>query len=356
MAKEEKNTHEIYTETKTRMEEYSEKYDLAIVTAFCGEEPDPERTKKMERLLSKLLYGYSLIERRFEDGSFEETFLIVSPDAILYENFRSTILSMADIFDRQAFILWSARYREGSVYMEDEPGEYVKQDTFTEFNIENLMQIVRNGFEKGSLHSELLSVTEKTGIGGGCSAYYGHRRARRELLDNSSSVKHACCFTGHRPERLGIPEEEVIRWLEEQIRQAVKDGYTNFISGMQRGVDIWAAEAVLKLKEEGAPVRLIASSPFEGMESRWDQVWQERYKRILSEADEVHYISSTPGRSAFFRRNRWMVDNSTRLIGVFTGAPGGTEETIKYARKKIKYPESIKSNREIVLMEFPEIN
>lgn len=184
MAKEEKNPHEIYTETKTRMEEYSDKHDLAIVTAFCGEEPDSERTKKMERLLSKLLYGYSLIERRFEDGSFEETFLIVSPDAILYENFRSTILSMADIFDRQAFILWSARYREGSVYMEDEPGEYVKQDTFTEFNIENLMQIVRNGFEKGSLHSELLSVTEKTGIGGGCSAYYGHRRARRELLES----------------------------------------------------------------------------------------------------------------------------------------------------------------------------
>ena len=186
MAKEEKTTHEIYTETKTRMEGYSEKYDLAIVTALCGEEPDPKSTKEMKAFLSRLLYGYSVIERRFEDGSFEETFLIVSPDAVLYENFRSTILSIADIFDRQAYVLWSARYWEGSVYMEDEPGEYMQQDIFTEFNIENLMQTVRNGFEKGSLDSEVLSVTEKSGIGGG-SAYYGHRRARRELLESLDS-------------------------------------------------------------------------------------------------------------------------------------------------------------------------
>ena len=64
-------------------------------------------------------------------------------------------------------------------------------------------------------------------------------------------TKHACAFTGHRPERLEAPEEEVKKWLEEKLRKAVNDGYTDFITGMQRGVDLWAAEILMKLKREG---------------------------------------------------------------------------------------------------------
>ncbi len=38
-------------------------------------------------------------------------------------------------------------------------------------------------------------------------------------------IKYACCFTGHRPERLDMAETEVIAWLDEQIHKAVEDGY-----------------------------------------------------------------------------------------------------------------------------------
>ena len=143
--------------------------------------------------------------------------------------------------------------------------------------------------------------------------------------------EHACAFTGHRPERLNQPEAEVIAWLEKEIERAVEAGYTQFITGMQRGVDIWAAESVLRLKAKGKPVRLIAAIAFRGMENQWDADWKKRYHRIRCNADEVHYISNKPGRSAFFQRNNWMVDHSSRLIAVYTGAPGGTKETIKYA-------------------------
>ena len=73
-------------------------------------------------------------------------------------------------------------------------------------------------------------------------------------------LNQTCTFTGHRPERLELPEKQVIQWLDEQIRQAINDGYTEFITGMQRGVDIWAAEAVLKLRNEGKPIRLLPQS------------------------------------------------------------------------------------------------
>ena len=149
-----------------------------------------------------------------------------------------------------------------------------------------------------------------------------------------SKYIHACSFTGHRPERLEMSAKKVIDWLNEQIDKAIADGFTEFISGMQRGVDIWAAEVVLKRKKEGADVRLIAACAFRGMENRWENDWQERYKKILSEADEIHYIGDYPGRVAFFKRDEWMVDHSARLIGVFTGAPGGTKKTIEYGKKK----------------------
>ncbi|MCR5652950.1 MAG: DUF1273 domain-containing protein [Ruminococcus sp.] len=159
---------------------------------------------------------------------------------------------------------------------------------------------------------------------------------------NNKNIEHTCTFTGHRPERLEVPKKQVIDWLYKQIKQAADEGYTEFITGMQRGVDLWAAEAVLKLRREGRQIRLIAACAFKGMENRWDMNWQIRYHHVLSHSDEVHYISDTPGRKAFYARNHWMVDRASRLIAVYSGAPGGTKETIEYARK---------NGRSVVLLE-----
>ncbi len=148
-------------------------------------------------------------------------------------------------------------------------------------------------------------------------------------------IKHACSFTGHRPERLnGLSEETVISWLSEQIKAAIEDGYTDFITGMQRGVDLWAAEIILEIRKENDSIRLICACAFPGMEKEWEQSWQERYQNVLKNADGQQYIGKRPGRKAFFDRNEWMVDHSSRLIAVYTGAHGGTLETIKYAQKK----------------------
>ena len=38
---------------------------------------------------------------------------------------------------------------------------------------------------------------------------------------NEIDIKHACSFTGHRPEKLEMAEDEVVAWLEKQIRKAV---------------------------------------------------------------------------------------------------------------------------------------
>lgn len=153
------------------------------------------------------------------------------------------------------------------------------------------------------------------------------------LASETELRQHWCCFTGHRPEKLDQPERVIVAGLEREIRAAVNDGFMTFISGMARGVDIWAAEIVLRFKAEGLPLHLICAIPYQGFEAPWPQEWQLRYSAVLSAADEIVFVCSGRGRRCYQLRNKWMVDRSARLIAVFNGEPGGTKNTIDYAAR-----------------------
>lgn len=77
------------------------------------------------------------------------------------------------------------------------------------------------------------------------------------MLTEEQKRMHRVCFTGHRPEKLKQSESVIVKSLETAIKDAIADGKNVFISGMARGVDIWAAEIVLRLRKEGANVKLI---------------------------------------------------------------------------------------------------
>ena len=73
-----------------------------------------------------------------------------------------------------------------------------------------------------------------------------------------------CCFTGHRLEKLKRSEEEIKKGLKESILKAIHDGYTTFITGMARGVDIWAGQIVLRLRQHNPELRLIVALQYPG--------------------------------------------------------------------------------------------
>ena len=122
--------------------------------------------------------------------------------------------------------------------------------------------------------------------------------------------------------------------LRREIEVAIDEGHTDFITGMARGVDIWAAEVVLEMRESGMPVRLICTSPYAGFEKNWSEEWQYRYSTVLDKADLVLFICKRYSRSCFQIRNEWMVDHANRVIAVFNGEKGGTKNTIEYARAR----------------------
>ena len=149
------------------------------------------------------------------------------------------------------------------------------------------------------------------------------------------------CFTGHRPEKIcqpfdenAAPVRELRHRLQERILRAVDEGYTTFLCGMARGVDLWAGEMVLALQEPFRRLELVAVQPYPAQFRRWPPEWGKRYERVLRSCDEVVTISPAYRPDCYHRRDRYMVDHASRLIGVWReGSPGGTAYTIDYARR-----------------------
>ena len=142
---------------------------------------------------------------------------------------------------------------------------------------------------------------------------------------------YRCCFTGHRPEKLIRSEKAIKAALRKQIKQAVKDGFTVFITGMARGVDLWAAEIVLDLRKRNNSVKLICAIPHEDFEAQWSADWKQRYHYVQNNADLVRVIGKSYHPGVYQLRNEWMVNHSARVIAVFNGQLGGTKNTIDYA-------------------------
>jgi len=158
-------------------------------------------------------------------------------------------------------------------------------------------------------------------------------RKKEKLPQNTEAELrlHRCAFAGHRPERIRGMEAEIISGLRKEILAAIEDGYTTFITGCSRGVDLWAADIILELRRSNKSLRLICAVPFEGFESRWPVDWIKHYEAVRKQADWVEIICPSYSTDAYQKRNIWLVNRSTRLIAVWDGLPSGTENTIDFA-------------------------
>lgn len=158
--------------------------------------------------------------------------------------------------------------------------------------------------------------------------------ARRGIDMNKIHRQHCCCFTGHRPEKLHRDAQGAITALATAIDRAIAEGYTTFISGMAKGIDIWAAEIVLNRRAQNPEIKLICAVPYPGFELGRKDEWTERILRIMFEANSVKFVREKYSRSVFQIRNIWMVDHSSLLIAAYDGEAGGTKNTIDYALRE----------------------
>ncbi|MBQ8808058.1 MAG: DUF1273 family protein [Clostridia bacterium] len=153
-----------------------------------------------------------------------------------------------------------------------------------------------------------------------------------------------CCFTGHRPEHLlWISKEDTDRCqklketLSDVIDSAINDGYTDFYCGMARGIDTYAAEAIIDKMQNNKNLRLHAVLPCPDQQLNWPQKDKDRFEKILAKTSTKTIISPLYTDTCMLSRNRFMVDNSDRLIAVWNGFfKGGTAYTVRYAKNENK--------------------
>ena len=150
-----------------------------------------------------------------------------------------------------------------------------------------------------------------------------------------------CCFTGHRPQDLGFAPggaaEQALknRIAGETLRLIAEQNVRHFISGMALGVDTYAAQAVLRLRELYPDVTLECALPCKGQDRRWKKADREEYARILAAADRVTLLQESYTSFCMQLRDAYMVEQADIVLAVWNGCEtGGTAYTVNCARKR----------------------
>jgi len=151
----------------------------------------------------------------------------------------------------------------------------------------------------------------------------------------------ACAFTGHRPRNLPWKYDETSldcvqlkRVLEYQILQLIERGVMEFYTGLAQGVDTWAAQIVLQLRERNPGLRLHCVLPCRNQAENWVAVAKELHQHIQHQADTVVTLSEKYYDGCMLVRNRYLVDHTSVLLAVYNGSwRSGTGMTVRYAQK-----------------------
>ena len=90
----------------------------------------------------------------------------------------------------------------------------------------------------------------------------------------------------------------------------------------------------LALREKLPDVTLEAAIPWEGQADGWTPEQRRRYADIRGRCDYETVVSRHYTPDCLMRRNQYMVDCSSLLIAAYSGAAGGTRNTILYALRQ----------------------
>lgn len=158
---------------------------------------------------------------------------------------------------------------------------------------------------------------------------------------------HTCAVTGHRPTRFKWKYNEnnngckrLKRRMHDQFIVLYEKGVRRFLVGGGLGVDQWAGEIILRLKEqpEYSDIELVVVPPFPGHDERWDSRSRERLAFLIRHSAECVTIGKVAGQESYIQRNRYMVDHADCLLAVYDGKNdlrSNTVQVVNYAVQKM---------------------
>lgn len=150
-----------------------------------------------------------------------------------------------------------------------------------------------------------------------------------------------CAITGLRD--IKYFEENKLKRIKECTLKVIhllhtKYNVDTFFCGMALGADLMAASEILKYKEAfNKKIEIIPTIPCLTQTKAWGEKDKMKYKNILKMSQTPVIISEKFTNTCMLDRNKYMVDHSDILLGIYDGRQnGGTKYTIDYALKNKK--------------------
>lgn len=159
---------------------------------------------------------------------------------------------------------------------------------------------------------------------------------------------YTCAVTGHRPTRFKWKYNEnnngckrLKKRMKEQFTLLYEKGVRRFYVGGALGVDMWAGEILLQMKElpDYKDIHLIVVLPFDGYNKTWDSQSKNRLQFLLNHSAENIIVGQRTQAPAvcYKLRNYYMINHADCLLAVYDdnrSIRSGTGMTVNYARKR----------------------
>ncbi|WP_017378700.1 SLOG family protein [Paenisporosarcina sp. TG-14] len=154
-------------------------------------------------------------------------------------------------------------------------------------------------------------------------------------------------ITGYKQHEIGVFDDKhpgvgyIKKALENHLIQLIEDGLEWVILSGQLGVETWAAELVIELKETYPELKYAIITPFLEQEKNWNDTKKEKYHMICAKADFQTSVTKKPyeGASQFIEKNKFIIRNSDGLLIIYDeeneGSPKFMKElALKYAERQ----------------------
>jgi len=143
--------------------------------------------------------------------------------------------------------------------------------------------------------------------------------------------------TGYKASELGIfslkhPGIGIIKKaIKKKLIALMDDGLEWVIVSGQWGVELWAAEAALELKETYGQLRLAVITPFLEQDEQWSEEKQTYYRQILQRAEYVNSVTKSKyvGPWQFKEKNKFLLRNSDALLLLYDEEKEGSPKFMR---------------------------
>ena len=157
----------------------------------------------------------------------------------------------------------------------------------------------------------------------------------------------SCAVAGPKPTRFkfGYKEDnslcrKIKKAMLRQFRRLYrKRGVRRFYIGGAIGVNLWAGELLLKLKEEPGyeDLELAVILPFPGHDAKWDVRSRKRLEYLVWHSVEHLTVGTEDCQESYISQNRYLVDHAQYLVAVseeHREQETGSFQVTAYAREK----------------------